>query len=249
MSLGEAPYRLVAVSAGTGEPSTTRMLTDRAVQAVVARLRDSGRNTAAYVVELAPLAAEIGQSLVLGRPTPAVAEAIDRLAAADGLVVATPVYKAGISGLLKSFVDILDNDLLIATPVLLAATAGSARHAMVVDDQLRPLFAFLRALPAPTSLFAAPEDWGSSDLGERIGRAAGELAALMASGVGREIADGGWTAYQHSFGGRATRAERTGTDVDLDTDLMRLATGGAYAPAPSASTPPAPRPPGTEEKP
>ncbi|MEU1301419.1 MULTISPECIES: CE1759 family FMN reductase [Streptomyces] len=226
MSLGEAPFRLVTVSAGTSDPSTTRMLADRAVQAVVARLRESGRNTSAQVIELAPIATEIAQSLVSGYPAEAVQNAIEQLTVADALIVSTPVYKAGISGLFKSFADLLDNDLLIAKPVLLAATAGSARHAMVVDDQLRPLFAFLRALPAPTSLFAAPEDWGSPDLGKRIDRAAAELAALIVTGIGRDIADGGWGGYQHTFGGNATRAERTTADVDFDTDLMRLARGG-----------------------
>ncbi|RMB82323.1 CE1759 family FMN reductase [Streptomyces shenzhenensis] len=226
MSLGEAPFRLVAISAGTSDPSTTRMLADRAAQAVVARLRESGRNTSAQVIELAPSATEIAQSLVSGYPAEAVQNAIEQLTVADALIVSTPVYKAGISGLFKSFADLLDNDLLIAKPVLLAATAGSARHAMVVDDQLRPLFAFLRALPAPTSLFAAPEDWGSPDLGKRIDRAAAELAALIVSGIGRDIADGGWGGYQHAFGGNATRAERTTADVDFDTDLMRLARGG-----------------------
>ncbi|MCI2956442.1 NAD(P)H-dependent oxidoreductase [Agromyces atrinae] len=226
MSLGEAPYRIVAVSAGTSEPSTTRMLADRAAVGVVERLRQSGRNASAEVIELAPLATEIAQSLVSGFPSESVQRAIEKLAAADGVIVSTPVYKAGLSGLFKSFVDLLDNDLLIAKPVLLAATAGSARHAMVVDDHLRPLFAFMRALSAPTSLFAAPEEWGSPDLGKRIDRAAGELAALITSGVGRDIADGGWSGYQHSFAGNATRAERTADAVDYDTDLMRLARGG-----------------------
>ena len=175
MSLGEAPFQLIAISAGTSEPSTTRMLADRAAQATVDRLRDTGRNAVAHVIELAPIATEIAQSLVSGYPTPAVREAIDKLATADGVIVSTPVYKAGMSGLFKSFIDLLDNDLLIAKPVLLAATAGSPRHAMVVDDHLRPLFAFLRALPAPTSLFVEPADWGASDLGKRVNRAAGEL--------------------------------------------------------------------------
>jgi FMN reductase len=225
MSLGEAPFRLVGISAGTSDPSTTRMLTDRAVRATATQLRNSARVVSAEVIELAPIAAQIAQSLVSGFPTEEVKEAIERLASADALVVTTPVYKAGISGLFKSFVDLLDNDLLIAKPVLLAATAGSARHAMVVDEQLRPLFAFMRTLPAPTSLFAAPEDWGSAELGKRIDRAGSELAALALSGVGRDIADGGWGGYQHSFGGNATRAERTADDVDFDTDLMRLARG------------------------
>ncbi len=48
----------------------------------------------------------------------------------------------------------------------------------------------------------------------------------VVSGVGRDIADGGWAGYQHAFGGNATRAQRSAADVDLDTDLMRLARGG-----------------------
>lgn len=226
MSLGEAPYTLVAISAGTSEPSTTRMIADRSAQATMDRLRETGRNVDVRVIELAPIAVEIAQSLVSGLVAPSVQKAIDQLAAADAVIVSTPVYKAGLSGLFKSFIDLLDNDLLIAKPVLLAATAGTSRHAMVVDNDLRPLFAFLRTIPVPTSLFAATEDWGSADLGKRIDRAAGELAALLISGVGGDIADGGWKGYQHSFGGNATRAERTGADVDLTTDLMRLATGG-----------------------
>ncbi|SJM63420.1 CE1759 family FMN reductase [Gulosibacter sp. 10] len=226
MSAGAAPVRLVAISAGTGEPSTTRMLVDRAAQATVERLRAEGRDATAHVIELAPLAVGIARSTVSGFPEAEVQEAIGRVAAADGLIVSTPVYKAGMSGLFKSFFDLLDGDLMIARPVLLSATAGSSRHSMTVDDQLRPLFAFFRALPAPTSLFAAPEDWGSAELGKRIARAAGELAALIGSGVGRDIADGGWSGYRHAFAGNATRAERGVGDVDFDTDLMRLATGG-----------------------
>ena len=97
---------------------------------------------------------------------------------------------------------------------------------MVVDDQLRPLFAFLRAIPVPTSLYAAPEDWGSSELGKRITRAATELALLLRSGAPRDIADDNWQAYQHQFNGNATRAQRSTADIDFTTDLMRLAAGG-----------------------
>lgn len=226
MSIREAPLQIVAISAGTSSPSTTRMLVDRAAQATTQRLRDSGRTGAVHVIELAPIATEIARSLVSGFPTEPVKEAIAQLARADGIIVSTPVYKAGISGLFKSFADLLDNDLLIAKPVLLTATAGTGRHAMVVDEQLRPLFAFLRALPAPTSLFAAPEDWGSTEFGQRIDRAAGELASLMVSDVERVLADAGWGSYQHGFAGNATRAERTADDVDFETDLMRIARGG-----------------------
>ncbi|MFF3564639.1 NAD(P)H-dependent oxidoreductase [Streptomyces sp. NPDC002574] len=137
-----------------------------------------------------------------------------------------PVYTAGVSGLFTSFFDVIDNDLIVAKPTLAAAT-GSSRHALVVDGQLRPVLAFLRALTVPTSVFAAPEDWGASALGERIARAATALATLMTTGVSTAITDNAWSGYQHRFGGNATRAERTAADVDFDSPLMRPAAGGA----------------------
>ena len=110
--------------------------------------------------------------------------------------------------------------------MILAATGGTARHAMVVDEQMRPLFAFLRAIPTPTSLYAAPEDWGSADLGKRITRAATELSLLLRSGASRDIAADNWAGYQHRFGGNATRAQRSIDGIDFDSELMRLAAGG-----------------------
>ena len=231
MSLGEAPVRIVVIGAGTSDPSTTRLLADRTAETTVTALRGSGHNATVRVIELAPIGAEIIQGLVSGFPSGPVQDAISFVAQADALIVATPVYKAGVSGLFKSFVDLLDNDLIVAKPVLLAATAGTGRHSMVIDDQLRPLFAFFRAMPAPTSVFAAPEDWASPELGRRIDRAAAELAVLTTSGVGRAIADAGWSRYQHSFGGNATRAAHSGDDIDLDTELMRLARGADGTPA------------------
>ncbi|MCS5720185.1 NAD(P)H-dependent oxidoreductase [Herbiconiux sp. CPCC 205763] len=222
----ERPVRLVIISAGVSDPSSTRLLADRLAQKTVDLLAEAGQPASVGVIELGPLAVDIAQNIVSGFPNARVQAAIDRLADADAVIASTPVYKAGISGLFKSFADVLDNDLLIATPVVLAATAGTARHAMVADEQLRPLFAFLRALAVPTSVFAAPEDWGSTALGDRIERAATELALLVRSGVGRSIADGAWAGYQHQFSGNATRSEGSAAEVDFDTDLMRMAAGG-----------------------
>jgi FMN reductase len=220
------PTRLVLLNAGISDPSSTRLLADRVAQKSLDALRAAGQDAVLSTIDLGPLAVDIARSLVSGLPTDPVRAAIEQLAVADGLIAATPVYKAGISGLFKSFADLLDNDLLLAKPVILAATGGSARHAMVVDEQLRPLFAFLRAMPTPTSLYAAPEDWGSAELGQRIERAATELALLVRSGVGADIVAGNWTRHEHAFGGSANGAVRTIEDVDFDTDLMRLAAGG-----------------------
>jgi FMN reductase len=221
--------KLAVVSAGVSDHSSTRLLADRITQKAVDALREAGTPATVTVIELGPIAVDIAKSLVSGFPNDTVQDAIDRLAAADAIIASTPVYKAGVSGLFKSFADLIDNDLLIAKPVILAATGGTARHAMVVDEQLRPLFAFLRAIPTPTSLYAAPEDWGSSDLGARIARAATELTVLLRSGAARDIADQNWAGYQHEFAGNATRAERKVADVDFDSDLMRLAAGGRSA--------------------
>jgi FMN reductase len=217
---------IAVINAGVSDPSSTRLLADRIAQKTIDALRQSGVTATVRSIDLGPIAVDIAKGLVSGMPNEKVRDAIAQLAEADAIIAATPVYKAGISGLFKSFADLIDNDLLIAKPVVLAATGGSARHAMVVDDHLRPLFAFLRAIPVPTSLYAAPEDWGSADLGRRIARAAGELAVLLRSRAPREIADSNWDGYQHEFGGNATRAKRSVDEVDFSTDLMRLAAGG-----------------------
>lgn len=223
------PKRLVVVSAGTGNPSSTRQLTDRIAQKSLDLLRQSELPATVSAIELGPLAVDIARATVAGFPGEQLQAAIGQLAGADAIIAATPIYKAGISGLFKSFIDVLDNDLLVAKPVLLAATGGSARHALVVDDQMRPLFAYLRALTLPTSIYAAPEDWGASDLGGRIERAATELAVMLRAGVEQQVTDAAWSGYQHQFAGNATRAEQAATDVDFDTPLMRLAAGGRPA--------------------
>jgi FMN reductase len=216
-------FRLVVVSAGTGDPSSTRLLADRTAEHVAALAAKHGNTVAVSFIELRELATDVSTALVSQLITPKLQQAITALGDADGIIAATPVHKAGPSGLFTSFFGILDNDLLIAKPVVLAATAGTARHALVADDQMRPLFAYLRTMTAPTSLFAAPEDWSDPALNKRIDRAAIELVLLMESGFARKIKDESWRSYQHEFGS----AGGTEVSVDLDTDLMRLATGGS----------------------
>ncbi len=217
------PLKLAVVSAGTSDPSSTRLLAGRAADRAAALLSGNGRTVATDVVELREISADITAALVTQLVKPGLRQAMTILGEADGIIASTPVYKAGPSGLFTSFIDVLDNDLLIAKPVVLAATAGTARHALVVDDQMRAMFAYLRALTVPTSLFAAPQDWGDPALTERIDRAAFELALLMESGFARQVRDQSWQSYQHEYGS----AGGTQTSIELDTDLMRLATGGS----------------------
>ncbi|MCI9889704.1 NAD(P)H-dependent oxidoreductase [Micrococcales bacterium 31B] len=211
---------LVIVSAGTSDPSSTSLLAQRAAARVEAHGQAHELRLVVRTVELRMQARDIADALVTQLVSPSLQTALDAVRDADALIVATPVYKAGPSGLLTSFFQTLDNDVLIGTPVLLAATAGSARHALVIDDQLRGLFAYLRAVTAPTSLFAAPEDWGNG-LGERVDRAAAELTALLASSIRDTLRGDTWSSYQHSYGS----AGGTELGINIDSDLMRLATG------------------------
>jgi FMN reductase len=224
-----SPATIVIISAGIGEPSSTRMLADRLASKTLDQLAARKIDAAVATIELRSLGTEITQAAVTGVPGAKLQHAIDQLASADAVIAATPVYKAGISGLFKLFIDILDDDLLIAKPVVLTATAGSARHALVPDEQMRPLFAFMRSLVIPTSLFAAPDDWADPSLGGRIDRAATELASLVSSGVTDSIVRGAWHGYQHQFDGNA-RPSGAGPaldGIDFDSDLMRLAAGGS----------------------
>jgi FMN reductase len=181
--------KLVAVAAGLSVPSSTRLLADRLSESVRGGLGEQGVDVQVRVVELRELAVPIANNLVTGFPAPALAEAVEAVTEADGLIAVTPVFAASYSGLFKSFFDLIEPDALTGKPVLIAATGGTARHSLVLEHALRPLFAHLRALVVPTAVYAASEDWGGTGdaltdtLPQRIERAGAELAGLMTSSV------------------------------------------------------------------
>lgn len=215
--------RIVVVTAGVTVPSSTRLLADQLTEATSAQASARGESLEVVHVEVREVAAELAQFMVTGGiATPRLTQLRELLASADGVIAVTPVFNASFSGLFKMFVDALDKDALVGTPVLIAATAGSARHSLVLDHSLRPLFAYLRAVVVPTGVFAATEDFGSPGLSDRIVRAAAELAALVLR------------QDDYSVGGfvpdLAARPRRTsGTQVESDVtpfgDLLRGHTG------------------------
>lgn len=166
---------IVVVSAGLRVPSSTRLLADRLAAAV----RDALGQVEVTHVELRDLAHELTDHLLTGFPAPALAAAIDAVRRADGLIAVTPVLSASYSGLFKTFFDVLETGTLDGKPVLVAATAGTARHSLVLDHALRPLFAYLHAVVVPTGVFAASDDFGDAGLDARVALAAGELATLV----------------------------------------------------------------------
>ncbi|MFI1917408.1 FMN reductase [Nocardia sp. NPDC020380] len=172
--------KLIVLTAGLSQPSSTRLLADQLADAVSSAVGGRGESLEIEVIELRELAADLATTLTTGGlPTPAVAAAREKVSAADGLIAVTPVFTAGYSGLFKMFIDVLDTDALNGMPVLIAATAGTTRHALVLDFAMRPLFTYLRSVVVPTGVFAATEDFGSTGLTDRIQRAASELAQLI----------------------------------------------------------------------
>ena len=79
--------------------------------------------------------------------------------AADALIVGTPVYRASFTGLFKHFFDFVEQTALVDVPVLLAASGGSDRHALVLEHQLRPLFSFFQAQTWPMGVYPTDRDF------------------------------------------------------------------------------------------
>ena len=169
--------RLVVISAGLSQPSSTRLLGDRLATATRNELDEE---TTVEVVELRDYAHDITDHLLTGFANQRLRPVLDQLDTADGLILATPTFTASYSGLFKSFIDLVEPESLHGTPVVLAATGGTERHSLVLDHALRPLLTYLRAHVVPTGVYAATADWGThSELDQRIARAAGELAAAV----------------------------------------------------------------------
>lgn len=178
------PRSLVVVSAGLGQPSSTRLLADRLSAVAAEALRAADVEPTTEIVELRGFARSLAEHLLTGFPAPDLEAVIEHVRRADGLIAVSPVFNASYSGLFKLFFDVLELDSLRGVPVLLGATGGTVRHSLVIDHALRPLFAYLGASVVPTGVFAAAEDWGApsgaqAGLAERIRRAGGELASAM----------------------------------------------------------------------
>lgn len=182
--------RLVVVSGGLRQPSSTRLLADRLSAAAVAAAGEHGVDPQVTVVELREHARDLTTMLLTGITSPPLRGVLDAIAGADGVVLVTPIYSGSYTGMVKDLVDILPDGALDGVPVLMGATAGTGRHALALEHAVRPLLSYLRAVVVPTGVFAATEDFGevagstTADpvpLAVRIDRAAGELAALMAA--------------------------------------------------------------------
>lgn len=182
--------RIAVVSAGLGEPSSTKLLADRLRDATLSALTAHGQTAEAVDVVLRPLAQDIASHMLTHNPSEALGAAIEEVVDAEAIIAVTPTFNMSYSGLFKSFFDVIEEGQLASIPTALGATGGSARHSMVMDTAMRPMFAYLKAQVVPTGVFAASEDWGTATgLDRRIAREGQELADLMVALPRRREAD------------------------------------------------------------
>lgn len=180
--------KIVTVSGSLRADSTTTTL----LTAVGDALIDSGLDAERETIELGPLARDIAERLIgpgdEAHASPGLDRALRLVGEADMLIVGTPVYKGSYTGLFKSFFDLLAPEALRGIPVMLCAGGGNDEHRLMIDHQLRPLFAFFGALVLPASVYSRAKDYSqgqiaSADLRTRIDEAVrATLPVLMRLG-------------------------------------------------------------------
>lgn len=214
--------RIAVVSASLSDSSTTNQLGEALAEAVVGELGGTFE-----MISLRENAHAIMDNMLTGFPNAELEDAFAAVAEADAVVAVTPAYNASYSGLFKSFFDVLPQDALRGKPVAIGVTGGTPRHSLVTEHVIRPMFSYLRAITAPTAVFAATEDFGAhagdsdarggASISTRIARAAGELAAIVRAPGLADVTDAGVSSGVSSRGTAAGKVgeSRSGTAADV----------------------------------
>lgn len=169
------PLKLVAVSGAPNTPSKTESLID----AIITELQQHLQFDVEYV-KLSQIGHLLNGAARRDLLAPEVQTALDQIEAADALIVASPIYRASYTGLFKHLFDYIDQFALVDKPILLAATGGSERHALVIDHQFRPLFSFFQAQTLPIGVFATDKDFENYQVTDPLLQQRIELAVTRA---------------------------------------------------------------------
>ena len=157
------PLKVVAVSGSLHAPSKTTAL----VREILASL-GSTVPIDAHVIEVNDIGPEFAGALRRDQLPESVEQELLRIEGADLLIVASPVYRASFTGLFKHLFDFVGQYALVDTPVLLVATGGSDRHALILEHQFRPLFGFFQALTLPIGVYANNSDFDNTESGKYV---------------------------------------------------------------------------------
>jgi FMN reductase len=183
------PLRIVGVSGSLREPSKTTALVRELIDEVAAREAAETR-----LIEVATLGPLFAGALRREDLQPEVEDALRAIETADLLIVASPVYRASFTGLFKHLFDFVGQYALVGTPVLLAATGGGERHALILEHQMRPLFGFFQALTLPVGVYASDTDFDGYELTSeavkrRIDQAVTRSLPLVSQAAGQRVSE------------------------------------------------------------
>ncbi|MBB4952961.1 FMN reductase [Agrobacterium vitis] len=170
---------IVGFSGSFSTPSKTRALVDEAIKRAVSRFE---RSSETY--DLSHLGSDLGNARTFSDLGESARHVVDRIIHAKALVIACPVYKGSYPGLFKHLFDLFDPSWLVGKPILLAAMGGGEKHALMIEHQLRPLFACFEAQTLATGIYASDRDFCDGQLTspavlERIDRAVEQLAPAL----------------------------------------------------------------------
>lgn len=182
---------IVAVSGSLHSPSKTTVLAREILEGFATALGSGAGNeleVETHLIELSDIGREFSGALSRDDLSPIAEEALRRIESATLLIVASPVYRASFTGLFKHVFDFVGQYALIDKPVLLAATGGSDRHALIIEHQFRPLFSFFQAITLPIGVYASDTDFvdyriDSQALHDRIDQAIGRGLPVVRSTV------------------------------------------------------------------
>lgn len=172
--------KIIGLSGNIRRPSKTRALVEDLVNET-ARLSDG----TGKLYDLLDIMPDLGTALYRTDATERLERVLTELEQADALIVASPVYKGSYCGLFKHLIDLLDPNSLLETPVLLAATGGGQRHALMVEHQMRPLFAFFGSATVPLAVYASDADFTDGRLANEGVRERGSMACRQLANLVR----------------------------------------------------------------
>lgn len=174
--------KVVAVAGSIQRPSRTLVLVEDLLAGIAREVPIEVK-----LIELGDIAPQLAGALHRGQVSPALEAELRAIETADALVVASPVYRGSYTGLFKHLFDLVHHEALIDVPVLLAATGGSDRHALVLDHQFRPLFSFFQAHTLPIGVYASEQDFAKYEISNPALRARVDLAVSRAVPLLRQL--------------------------------------------------------------
>ncbi|GGZ00742.1 NADPH-dependent FMN reductase [Streptomyces poonensis] len=166
---------MTTVLSVSGSPSASSR-TARLLRHLDARLTAQGHEVIPLDIRTVPAEALLGADF----RHPAIVEATELFEQADGVVIATPVYKAAYSGVLKALLDLLPQYALAGKTVLPLATGGTTAHVLAIDYALRPVLNSMGAAHIVQGWFTLDKDVTAHDDGSvTVAPAAAEALAQV----------------------------------------------------------------------